>query len=181
ETDFDMFRYLPNSLRANLLTIDKRKRKVWNEFYASSDHPEDVVKDHLINKIHKIYPGFKYLIDFKWEDEGYTDKGRGNLIFGSDYGIHLIIETMALHTGNEGAAQDKVKIQATRYREYAAKNFGSESKVIGATCIFTNIDFQIHFLEDNENIAKLDARGERFNLFERKMVYKVSYLKNSLF
>ncbi|CAG8559918.1 10961_t:CDS:2 [Acaulospora colombiana] len=67
--------------------IDKRKE--WKNFYEHSNpkHPEDIVKNVLIEQIDIICPGFKYLIDFDWEAErGYSDKGKGDLIFGSDYG-----------------------------------------------------------------------------------------------
>ncbi|RHZ45600.1 hypothetical protein Glove_668g23 [Diversispora epigaea] len=112
------------------------------------------LKDYLIDRIDGICPGFKYLIDFDWEvEKGYSNKGKGDLIFGSDDGVYLIIETKFLHPGSGRNARvhrhdnkRKAKEQAKKYREHATFRFGVEAKVIGAT--FTNEDYQIHFLDD---------------------------------
>ncbi|CAG8505776.1 6156_t:CDS:2 [Acaulospora morrowiae] len=144
-----------------LQSIDKREE--WKNFYKYSNpkHPEDEVKNVLIDRIDVICPGFEYLVDFDWEVErGYSNKGKGDLIFGSDCGVYLIVETKSLHPGSGRTAQvsrhnsrHKVKEQANRYREIAIRRFGINAKVIGAT--FTNEDYQIHFLDDyDEQIAK---------------------------
>src|SRR5947207_871331 len=80
-----------------LQTIDKSKRKEWKEIYASLRHPEDDVKNSIINNLHRICPGFKYLVDFEWK---VSNRAKENLIFGSDFGVYLIIETRSFHTGS---------------------------------------------------------------------------------
>ncbi|CAJ0746877.1 23241_t:CDS:1, partial [Entrophospora sp. SA101] len=148
------------------ISIDKEKRRDWKGFYARSTHPEHEIKNYLIDNIHKICPGFKYLVDFEWEiEEGHPNKGKGDLIFGSDYKTYLTIETKSLHTGSGKTAQvsrhnarRRVKEQAERYNEFATKRFGVEVvDVIGAT--FTNEDYRIHFLDDNDKrIARSVAK-----------------------
>ncbi|CAG8552944.1 10324_t:CDS:2 [Paraglomus brasilianum] len=145
-----------------LQRIDKEKRKCWKERYACSDHPEDVLRNDLINRIHTMYPEFKYLRDFEWKvDNGFSNRQKGELIFGSDYGIYLIIETKYLNLGTDETAQVftqndqliSVREQARKYKEIAAKRFCAEAvKIIGAT--FTNEDNRIHFLDGDEEIAK---------------------------
>ncbi|RHZ86405.1 hypothetical protein Glove_51g38 [Diversispora epigaea] len=155
--------------------LDKNKRNEWKIFYENSIHPEDDVKNVLINQTNRICPGFKYLMDFEWEvEKGHANEGKGDLIFGSDYGIYLIIETKFLHPGSGKTAQvsrhnakHKVKEQAKRYRELATeifKGLGVEFKVIGAT--FTNEDDQIYFLDDDDKkIAELVAKEFRNPIF----------------
>ncbi|CAG8509357.1 11949_t:CDS:2 [Ambispora gerdemannii] len=147
-----------------LQTIDQGKRRHWKEFYACSRHQEDELKNYLINRIHRICPGFKYLIDFEWEVK--SKRGKGDLIFGSDYGVYLIIETKFLNTESGKTAQVsrhdarlKVKEQAERYKEIATERFYAEAvKIIGAT--FTNEDNKIHFLDGDEKIARFVSEAK---------------------
>ncbi|RHZ65296.1 hypothetical protein Glove_318g66 [Diversispora epigaea] len=157
-----------NDYCSQTIAIDKTKRMEWKNFYENSIHSEDALKNDLINQIDRICPGFKYLIDFEWEvEKGYSNKGKGDLIFGSDYGVYLIIETKFLHPGSgrnarvhKHDARHKVREQAKRYREYATERFGIEAKVIGAT--FTNEDDKIYFIDDDDQkTAKLVANGFR--------------------
>ncbi|CAH1763284.1 13897_t:CDS:2 [Entrophospora sp. SA101] len=158
-------------MRNYLQRIDKEKRRDWKGFYARSTHPEHEIKNYLIDNIHKICPGFKYLVDFEWEiEEGHPNKGKGDLIFGSDYKTYLTIETKSLHTGSGKTAQvsrhnarRRVKEQAERYNEFATKRFGVEVvDVIGAT--FTNEDYRIHFLDDNDKRIARSVAKELFPL-----------------
>src|SRR5436190_1500489 len=72
-----------------------------NNDYRNNDINRLLKKNYLIKNINEIVPGFKYFVDFQWEfnefNEGnnvaYDNNRIGDLIFGSDYGIYLVIET----------------------------------------------------------------------------------------
>ncbi|CAB4398871.1 unnamed protein product [Rhizophagus irregularis] len=140
----------------NLKRTDREKRREWDQ-NKNIYHPEEKMKNYLINNIDKIFPGFNYLVDFEWcVNEDYLHYGIGDLIFGSDYGVYIVIETKWLNTNTGKTAQvsrniarNKVKYQSITYKKYAQEKFAL--KVIGAS--FTN---------DEENaIQFVDNQDER--------------------
>ncbi|CAG8436677.1 9013_t:CDS:2 [Diversispora eburnea] len=145
----------PNSTKQknfnmNLQKIDEDRRKEWKIVYENSMHPvnvfskhlEDELKNELIDRIDRICPVFKYLIDFEWEVK---KSGRNARV-------------------NRHDDKHKVKEQAKRYKKYATERFGIEVKVIGAT--YTNEDYRIYFLDnDDKKIAELVANGKKDSIF----------------
>ncbi|CAG8577777.1 9443_t:CDS:2 [Rhizophagus irregularis] len=137
---------------ANVLKICKNKN-----IY----HPEEKMKNYLINNIDKIFPGFNYLVDFEWcVNEDYLHYGIGDLIFGSDYGVYIVIETKWLNTNTGKTAQvsrniarNKVKYQSITYKKYAQEKFAL--KVIGAS-VTNDEENAIQFVDNqDERIASI--------------------------
>src|SRR6185437_10911339 len=120
-------------------------------------------------------------------DNGFSNRQKGELIFGSDYGIYLIIETKYLNLGTDETAQVftqndqliSVREQARKYKEIAAKRFCAEAvKIIGAT--FTNEDNRIHFLDGDEEIAKeplkasFDCKGKNREICDYRLLFHIN-------
>ncbi|CAG8658375.1 5105_t:CDS:2, partial [Funneliformis mosseae] len=122
-----------------LKKLDKEKRKEWKQKCINSPHSVDEKKNHLINNIENILPSFKYLIDFEVF-----------IIFGSEHGIYIIVETKNLDTNYgrserlvKNVARNNFKIQAKKYKQFANEEF--IVKVIEAFYInesFTIVDKQ---------------------------------------
>ncbi|CAB4411671.1 unnamed protein product [Rhizophagus irregularis] len=144
----------------NLKRIDREKRREWDQ-NKNIYHPEEKMKNYLINNIDKIFPGFNYLVDFEWfVNEDYLHYGAGDLIFGSDYGVYIVIETKWLNTNTGKTAQvsrniarNKVKYQSITYKKYAQEKF--TLKVIGAS-VTNDEENAIHFVDNqDERIASI--------------------------
>jgi hypothetical protein len=149
----------------HLRRLDKEKRSEWYQ-NSNLNHPEERMKDNIIDNIDKIFPGFNYLIDFDWNvNENYPHYGVGDLVFASDYGVYIVIETKWLSTNigknaqiSRNNSRKKVKNQAENYRRYAQEKFTTQ-KVIGAS--FTNdAEGTIHFVDDQDaRIAEIIAHN----------------------
>ncbi len=149
----------------DLKRSDKRTRKEWEKHYEE-DHPEYIMKNELIKKTKKI--GFNYFIDFEWNTEQDNHHyGSGDLIFGSDYGVYIIIETEWLNKKDSAHARrsridarNKVKHQAQIYKQFAEEKFKNKAiKVIGAS--YTN-DSKLRFVDNqDEEIAKMIEKHYR--------------------
>ncbi|PKK70768.1 hypothetical protein RhiirC2_779254 [Rhizophagus irregularis] len=119
----------------------------------------DNMKNGLINNIGQILPGFNYLIDFNWDVyENHRHHGVGDLVFGSDYGVIIVIETKWFNTDTLSKAQvnarKKARNRVRKYRGCAQKKFIAV-KAIGA--VFTNdTGNSIQFVDDQDaGIAKI--------------------------
>ncbi len=119
------------------------------------NHPEYKMKNDIINKIEEILPGFSYLVDFEWVT-GQEDYGVGDLIFGSDYGVYVIIETKWLNIMNpeqrariaRNQARNNINYQAIIFKQFAEEKFKNDAiKVIGAS--YTNDDI-IQFVDSQD-------------------------------
>lgn len=138
----------------NLRRLDKEKRREWDQ-NRNTYHPEERMKNDIINNIGKIFPGFNYLIDFEWcVNEDNLHYGVGDLIFGSDYGVYIVIETKWLNTNTGKTAQvsrnisrNKVKYQAITYKQYAQEKLAL--KVIGASAT-NDAENAIQFVDDQD-------------------------------
>ncbi|CAI2177437.1 552_t:CDS:2 [Funneliformis geosporum] len=101
-----------------LKRLDEEKRMEWKQKYNNSPHSIhsiDGEKNHLINNIDKILPGFNYLIDFELF-----------VIFGSKYGVYIMIETKK-HDKNarlsRNVARNNFKNQAKKFKQFAKEEF----------------------------------------------------------
>ncbi|GBC01924.1 hypothetical protein RclHR1_04390009 [Rhizophagus clarus] len=115
----------------SLRRLDEEKRREWYQNRNMHDR-EECMKNDLINNIDQILHGFNYLIDY----------GVGDLIFGSDYGVYIVIETkwLNINTGkNEQVSRhnsrNMVEHQVKKYKRHAQEKYNTV-KVIGAS--FTN-------------------------------------------
>ncbi|RIA80460.1 hypothetical protein C1645_866802 [Glomus cerebriforme] len=142
----------------SLVRLDEEKRRLWNQNF-NGNHSEEIMKNDLINNIDIILPGFNYLIDFEWKaNESYYHYGVGDLIFGSDYGVYIVIETkwLNMNSGKSVArnhARNEVKTQAKRYRQFAQEKF--TVKVIGSSYTNDTVNNAIQFVDSqDEEIAK---------------------------
>jgi hypothetical protein len=171
------------------------KIKEWKENY-DMHHTEDVWKCGIINN-HNILPGFKYLVDFKW---GYNDdndnicnvcgKGVGDLVFGSDYGIYLVLETKWLNFKHgEIARRDKkdgikiVRKRAQKYKELAKKRF-SDCKVIGISYTNDKKQGELDFVDTTDDkifnaIKKIEIGQSNARIFYFYIVFY--YYSNNTF
>src|ERR1051325_2766965 len=113
-----------------------------------------------IQNINEIVPGFKYLIDFQWE----FDNNTGDLIFGSDYGIYLVIESkwLNVNTGTRAErsrndARTNVKDRARRFNQLAIAKYGNDAiKVIGASYTNDTENEKLQFVDNqDEEIANI--------------------------
>ncbi|CAI2169996.1 14158_t:CDS:10 [Funneliformis geosporum] len=136
-----------------LKKVDEEKRMEW-KLNHNSYNSEDVVKNYLIDNIDKILPGFHYLVDFEWcVKKGYHHCEHyevGDLVFGSEHGVYIIIETKRLNTNStRNISRSKVKKQVKKYKEFEKDKF--VIKVIEAS--YTNDTLE--FVDDQgQEIAK---------------------------
>ncbi|RIA85796.1 hypothetical protein C1645_830239 [Glomus cerebriforme] len=137
----------------SLIRLDEKKRREWNQNH-NINNPEDNMKNDLIKNINKIVPGFNYLIDHPY--------GAGDLIFGSDYGVYVAIETkqlMNFGTGRsvqvaESYVKNEVKNQAKVYKQIVQEKF--MVKVIGVSYTNETKENTIQFADDQDaEIANL--------------------------
>jgi hypothetical protein len=154
----------------NLRRLDKEKRREWDQ-KRNIYHPEERMKNDLINNIDKIFPGFNYLVDFEWcVNEDYSHYGVGDLVFGSDYGVYIVIETKWLNTNagktaqvSRNIARNKVKYQATTYKQFAQEKFAL--KVIGAS-VTNDSENSIQFVDDQDKrialIIEYNSAGKKY-------------------
>ena len=74
---------------------------------------------------------FNYFIDFEWKaEQNNYHYGAGGLIFGSDYGVYIVIETEWLNMAKSGhakrarnEAREKVIHKAQTYKRFAQEKF----------------------------------------------------------
>jgi hypothetical protein len=125
----------------NLLYIDNKARREWNQNYDTY-HTIDRWKNNIL-KINEIVPGFKYFIDIQWElddDNNVINSNRiGDLIFGSDYGIYLVVETcwLNLSSGSRAEKSRTDDSESSKFKQFATAKYENEAiKVIGAS--YTN-------------------------------------------
>ncbi|CAG8577741.1 uncharacterized protein OCT59_025503 [Rhizophagus irregularis] len=142
----------------SLRRLDKEKRREWNQ-NSNMNNQVDNMKNDLINNIGQILPGFNYLIDFNWDVyENHRHHEVGDLVFGSDYGVIIVIETKWFNTDTLSKAQvnarKKARNRVRKYRGYAQEKFIAV-KAIGA--VFTNdTGNSIQFVDDQDaGIAKI--------------------------
>ncbi|CAG8580988.1 17960_t:CDS:2 [Funneliformis caledonium] len=129
-----------------LKKLDEEKRKRWKLNY-NGYHSEDAVKNYLIDNIDKILPGFHYLVDFEWcikkGYQYYDHYGVGDLVFGSEHGVYIRIETNCLNTNStrstRNVSKNKVKKQVKTYKESSEEKF--VIKVIEASYINDTLKF----------------------------------------
>ncbi|CAB4412204.1 unnamed protein product [Rhizophagus irregularis] len=125
----------------NLKRIDREKRREWDQ-NKNIYHPEEKMKNYLINNIDKIFPVLIILL------------------ISNDYGVYIVIETKWLNTNTGKTAQvsrniarNKVKYQSITYKKYAQEKF--TLKVIGAS-VTNDEENAIHFVDNqDERIASI--------------------------
>ena len=163
----------------NLLSLDTKGRNEWFQNY-DLDHTEDKWKNHLIHNINEVVPGFKYLVDFQWEFENNV----GDLIFGSDYGIYLVIESSWLNMNTGPRAERSrieaginVKDRARRFKQLAIAKYGNDAiKIIGASYTNDTENGNIQFV-DNQDKKIASIVKDAYNN-EGKEYYQLSLFTN---
>lgn len=146
-------------LISDLKKIDEEKRSEWSQNNDINNSAEEL-KRILINRPIETIPGFNYLIDIQWDNE---DR-KNSLIFGSDYGIYLAVETKWLNM-NCGQRAKKlrndaiidVKERARRLKELAIAKYGNVAiKIIGASYTNDNENAKLQFVDNQDKeIAKI--------------------------
>ncbi|CAG8667943.1 19150_t:CDS:2 [Rhizophagus irregularis] len=146
-------------LISDLKKIDKEKRNEWTQNHDINNSAEGL-KSLLINSPITTIPGFNYLIDIHWDNE---DR-KNSLIFGSDYGIYLTVETQWLNM-NHGQrakrlrddARIDVKERARRLKEFAIAKYGNVAiKIIGASYTNDNENEKLQFVDNQDKeIARI--------------------------
>lgn len=150
-----IIKYWYNPFVKELQNLHNVKIKEWKENY-DIHHSEDIWRNEIINNIKDIFPGFNYLVDFKWSyNDDNDDNEVGDLVFRSDYGgIYLVLETKWINNKHGEIAKKirisgiaNVKKRAQKYKELAIKRFNDNDIVIGIS--YTNEKEQepIHFVD----------------------------------
>ncbi|RIA88626.1 hypothetical protein C1645_739262 [Glomus cerebriforme] len=151
----------------NLKDVDKRKRSEWIQNYDKNNSVEELktrlINDDVNDKFIKIIPGFKYLVHIQWEFNDDIDDNNG-LIFGSDYGVYLVVETKWLNMNygkhaqsSRNNARSEVKERAQRFKQFAIAKYKNEAiKVIGATYTNDTENEELQYIDDRDKeIAKI--------------------------
>jgi hypothetical protein len=145
----------------DLKKIDKEKRNDWAQ-NNDINNPEEGLKRLLINPIGltMVIPGFNYLVDILWDNEDH----KNGLIFGSDYGIYLTVETQWLNPNCgqrakrlRNDARINVKERARRLKGFAIAKYGNDAiKIIGASYTNDNENEKLQFVDNQDKeIAKI--------------------------
>ncbi|CAB4405404.1 unnamed protein product [Rhizophagus irregularis] len=146
-------------LISDLKKIDKEKRNEWTQNHDINNSAEGLKRLLIDNPITTI-PGFNYLIDIHWDNE---DR-KNSLIFGSDYGIYLTVETQWLNMNHGQRAKNlrndariDVKERARRLKEFAIAKYGNVAiKIIGASYTNDTENEKLQFVDNQDKeIARI--------------------------